>query len=166
MSGLNASSLPSVEDAQRHFLFANAQLQKEWRRMVDQLLAPLGLTQALWMPLMHLHHAAVPMRQKDLAASLSLDDSSVVRLVDGLITQGWVKTVADSDRRVKRIQLTSTGEAQAQQVHQLLAQARAQVLDSVPAEALQAAFATVQRLRQALQTLAAEQNSLPQEGNG
>lgn len=48
------------------------------------------------------------MRQKDLAFSLALDNSSVVRLVDGLMAQGWVETVADADRRVKRIQLNAT----------------------------------------------------------
>lgn len=141
---------PSAEDVQRHYMFATSQVQKQWRRVVDKLLAPLGLTQALWLPLMHLHRADAPMRQKDLAFSLALDNSSVVRLVDGLMAQGWVETVADADRRVKRIQLTASGQAQAEQVSQLLADARAQTLSAVPAHDLHVAFTTMQRLLQAM----------------
>ena len=102
---------------------------------------------------MHLHRVAEPMRQKDLAYSLALDNSSVVRLVDGLLAQGWVETVADSDRRVKRIQLTAAGNAQAEQVSAVLAQARAQVLSAVPAADLQSAFGTLQQLLAAMSAL-------------
>ncbi|MEG0922334.1 MAG: MarR family transcriptional regulator [Comamonas sp.] len=147
---LDAAHTPSLEEVQRHYMFATSQVQKQWRRMVDKMLTPLGLTQALWLPLMHLHHAAAPLRQKDLAFSLALDNSSVVRLVDGLMAQGWVEAVADADRRVKRIQLTAAGQAQAEQVNQVLAQARTHILSVVPTEDLHTAFTTMQRLLQAM----------------
>ena len=150
---LDTDHAPSNDEVQRHFMFATGLINKQWRRVVDKLLAPLGLTQALWLPLMHLHRAAEPMRQKDLAYSLALDNSSVVRLVDGLMVQGWVETVADSDRRVKRIQLTAAGNAQAEQVSAILAQARAQVLSAVPAADLQSAFGTLQQLLAAMSAL-------------
>ena len=150
LQALQVNHTPTAEEVHRHYMFATSQVQKQWRRMVDKMLTPLGLTQALWLPLLHLHHAATPLRQKDLAFSLALDNSTVVRLVDGLMAQGWVETVADADRRVKRIQLTAAGQAQAEQVTEVLAAARAQILSAVPAEDLHTAFTTMQRLLQAM----------------
>lgn len=141
---------PDAADVQRHFMFTLGQVNKQWRRTLDRLLAPMGLTQALWMPLMHLARSPEAMRQKDLAHSLALDSSSVVRLVDGLAAQGWIERVDDSDRRVKKIQLSPAGHAQVEAVQHLLQQARAQVLGAVPAGELDAAYATLHRLLDAM----------------
>jgi MarR family transcriptional regulator for hemolysin len=135
---------------QRHFMFTLGQVNKQWRRTLDRLLAPMGLTQALWMPLMHLARSPEAMRQKDLAHSLALDSSSVVRLVDGLAAQGWIERVDDSDRRVKKIQLSAAGHAQVEAVQVLLQQARGQVLGAVAPEELDAAYATLLRLLAAM----------------
>ncbi|MFG5777858.1 MarR family winged helix-turn-helix transcriptional regulator [Comamonas sp. J-3] len=163
LEALTGGQPPSADDAQRHFMFATAQIHKQWRRVADRLLTPRGLTQALWLPLLHLHRADEPLRQKDLAFSLALDNSSVVRLVDGLMAQGWVETVADADRRVKRIQLTASGRAEAEMASEVLSEARQQVLNSVPAEDLLTAFATMQKLIQAMNALeeAAASDNLP-----
>ena len=61
-----------------------SQTARQWRRAVDQRLQPFGLTEATWLPLIRVARAKTAMRQKDLAASLSLDGSSVVRLLDSL----------------------------------------------------------------------------------
>ena len=61
-----------------------SQTARRWRRAVDRRLHPFGLTEATWLPLLRVARAPAPMRQKDLAASLSLDSSSVVRLLDAL----------------------------------------------------------------------------------
>jgi MarR family transcriptional regulator for hemolysin len=81
---------------------------RQWRRAVDRRLQPFGLTEATWLPLIHLARAPVPPRQKDLAASLVLDGSSVVRLLDSLETSGLIERREESaDRRAKTIGLTS-----------------------------------------------------------
>jgi MarR family transcriptional regulator for hemolysin len=56
-----------------------ARAARQWRRTVDRRLQPFGLTEATLLPLIYLARAPVPMRQKDLAAALALDGSSVVR---------------------------------------------------------------------------------------
>lgn len=117
-------------------MFTMAQVNKQWRRTLDKALAPLGLTQAMWLPLLHLERDSGAMRQKDLAHSLALDSSSVVRLIDGLQTQGWVERIDDTDRRVKRIQLTSAGRAQVEAVKKVVAQMRTEVMQEVPEELL------------------------------
>lgn len=166
MSSPSASSPLTQADpaaVQRHFMFTLGQVNKQWRRTLDRLLAPMGLTQALWMPLMHLARSPEAMRQKDLAHSLALDSSSVVRLVDGLAAQGWIERVDDSDRRVRKIQLTPAGHAQVEAVQGLLQQARAQVLGAVPPEELDAAYATLQRLLEAMAAEPTSDTDLPDE---
>jgi len=87
-----------------------ARAGRQWRRAVDRRLHPFGLTEATWLPLIHLARAPVPMRQKDLAASLVLDGSSVVRLLDALEGSGLVERRGESaDRRAKTIVLTPLG---------------------------------------------------------
>ena len=89
-----------------------AQVARQWRRAVDVRLRPFGLTEATWLPLVHLARAEKPMRQKDLAALLSLDNSSVVRLLDALQAGGFVERREEpSDRRVKTIHLTEAARA-------------------------------------------------------
>jgi MarR family transcriptional regulator for hemolysin len=93
------------------------QTARLWRRAVDHRLQPFGLTEATWLPLLRLARAAVPLRQKDLADSLSLDGSSVVRLLDVLQSAGLIsRREEDSDRRAKAIFLTPLGLATVQKV--------------------------------------------------
>ncbi len=87
-----------------------AQTARLWRRVADQRLQPYGLTEATWLPLLRIARAAKPMRQKDLAASLSLDGSSVVRLLDNLERAGLIeRREQGADRRAKEIRLTAEG---------------------------------------------------------
>jgi MarR family transcriptional regulator, transcriptional regulator for hemolysin len=85
-----------------------ARAARQWRRAVDRNLQPFGLTEATWLPLIYIARAPVPMRQKDLAAALTLDGSSVVRLLDALETSGLIeRREGDPDRRAKTIALTA-----------------------------------------------------------
>jgi MarR family transcriptional regulator for hemolysin len=87
-----------------------ARAGRQWRRAVDRRLQSFGLTEAMWLPLIHLARAPVPMRQKDLAVSLVLDSSSVVRILDSLETAGLIERREESaDRRAKIITLTRNG---------------------------------------------------------
>jgi MarR family transcriptional regulator for hemolysin len=77
---------------------------------VDRRLQPFGLTEATWLPLIYLSRVPAPMRQKDLAAALGLDGSSVVRLLDALEASGHIeRREAGTDRRAKAITVTARG---------------------------------------------------------
>jgi MarR family transcriptional regulator for hemolysin len=87
-----------------------ARVARQWRRAVDRRLQPFGLTEATWLPLIHIARSPTPMRQKDLSASLVLDGSSVVRLLDALEAAGLIeRREEDGDRRAKTIVLTTQG---------------------------------------------------------
>ena len=87
-----------------------ARTGRQWRRAVDRRLQPFGLTEATWLPLIYLARTPAPVRQKDLAASLVLDGSSVVRLLDALEAAGLIERREESvDRRAKIITVTDRG---------------------------------------------------------
>lgn len=94
-----------------------ARAARHWRRAVDRRLQPFGLTEATWLPLIYVARAAAPMRQKDLAAALVLDGSSVVRLLDALEKSGHIERREEgADRRAKTINLTARGWSIIEQV--------------------------------------------------
>ena len=68
-----------------------ARAARQWRRAADLRLQPFALTEATWLPLVHIARAPQSPRQKDLAASMSLDGSSVVRLLDNLEAAGLIQ---------------------------------------------------------------------------
>lgn len=133
-----------VIHVQQNMMFLMGQLNRQWRRVLDKRLRPMGLTEATWLPLMHLARATEPMRQKDLALSLGLDSSSVVRLLDGLESAGLIARAGHIDRRAKTIDITPKGQQMADEVNQLLKQDRRELFSTVPAEQLVVAFEVLQ----------------------
>ncbi|HET6606393.1 MAG TPA: MarR family transcriptional regulator [Rhodopila sp.] len=106
-----------------------ARAARQWRRSVDRRLQPFGLTEATWLPLIHIARARQPMRQKDLAASLVLDGSSVVRLLDALENTGLIERREESaDRRAKIITVTGRGLDVIEQVESASREVRAATL--------------------------------------
>lgn len=101
---------------------------RQWRRAADLRLRPFGLTEATWLPLVHIARAPAPPRQKDLAASMSLDGSSVVRLLDNLEAAGLIQRQEGEDRRAKIIRLTPRGRAIADQVETVARRVRSDAL--------------------------------------
>jgi MarR family transcriptional regulator for hemolysin len=127
------------------------QAARQWRRAVDARLQPFGLTEASWLPLLHLSRAGVPMRQKDLAASLVLDSSSVVRLLDGLQVAGFIERREEpSDRRVRSIHLTALGRATVEQVEDVARQVRAGTLAGLTDAEIEAASRVLRHVCEAL----------------
>ncbi|HYX01796.1 MAG TPA: MarR family transcriptional regulator [Reyranella sp.] len=101
---------------------------RQWRRAADLRLRPFGLTEATWLPLVHIARAPTAPRQKDLAASMSLDGSSVVRLLDNLEAAGLIQRKEGEDRRAKIILLTLRGRAIADQVETVARRVRSDAL--------------------------------------
>lgn len=121
-----------------------ARTARQWRRAVDRQLQPFGLTEATWLPLIYLARSPAPTRQKDLAVALTLDGSSVVRLLDALQTAGLIeRREEDGDRRAKVITLTGRGLAIIEQVEAASRRVRTAALAGVPDAALSEASAVL-----------------------
>jgi MarR family transcriptional regulator, transcriptional regulator for hemolysin len=124
-----------------------AQTGRQWRRAVDVRLQPFGLTEATWLPLLHLARAPAPMRQKDLAASLSLDSSSVVRLLDALQVSGLIERREEAaDRRAKTIVLTAVGRSTVEQVEAVSSRIRQAALAGLTDDEIATATRILQQI--------------------
>ena len=128
---------------------------RQWRRAVDRHLQPFGLTEATWLPLLHVARATAPMRQKDLAASLSLDGSSVVRLLNELQAAGLVdRREEGEDRRAKAIILTELGRSTVVKVERSSREVREKALAGLSDAELLAASQTIERIYASLAAMA------------
>jgi MarR family transcriptional regulator, transcriptional regulator for hemolysin len=128
-----------------------AQTGRQWRRAVDVHLQPFGLTEATWLPLLHVARAPAPMRQKDLAASLSLDGSSVVRLLDALQIAGLIERREEAaDRRAKTIGLTALGRSTVERVEAVSNQIRQAALAGLTDEEIATATRILQQIFRSL----------------
>jgi MarR family transcriptional regulator for hemolysin len=135
---------PQLRDA---FASLIARVARQWRRAVDRRLQPFGLTEATWLPLLHIARAASPMRQKDLSASLVLDGSSVVRLLDALEAAGLIeRREENADRRAKIIGLTERGLAIIDQVEATSRDVRAAVLTGLSDDEITVATSVLDRV--------------------
>lgn len=106
---------------------------RQWRRAVNLRLQPFDLTEATWLVLLQLARSDRPMRQKDLAAELSLDSSSVVRVLKSLEAAGLIERGQDgNDGRAKALIITNDGRALAERVEHISKDLERQVLAAIP----------------------------------
>jgi len=141
---------PRPEQVRESFVALMSQTTRQWRRVLDEALQPLGLTQATWLALLHIARAPEPPRQKDLAASLVVDTSSLVRVLDALQAAGYIERLEHTDRRAKTIHLTPVGKETVAQVEQVARATRRRLLAGIPQADLETAHAVVSRIAQAL----------------
>lgn len=122
-------------------------LARLWRTELDNRLRPLGLSQARWILLVHLHEATDGLAQLDLAERANVTGPTLVKQIDQLEAAGLVARNEDpNDRRVKRARLTAAGHAKFEEVDAIAAKLRLEVLvDEDPAE-VEAAMALMRRL--------------------
>lgn len=137
-------------------------LGRQWRRVIHLRLAELGLTDATWVPLFHLHAAGQGISLKALAQRVGLESSTLVRVVDLLESRGLVRRETDvQDRRSKLLQVTDAGRAAVADVRAKLVQVEGRLLDGMDATTaqllLQAMLQLQQRLAQELQGDGAEE---------
>lgn len=156
---MNSVSLPGATRRRVRAGFGAqiAQAARLWRRVVDRRMRPFGLTEATWLPLLHLARSPTAMRQKELAASLSLDSSSVVRLLDALEAARLImRRENDADRRAKTIGLTPLGRATVAKVERVAQQVRGDAVIGLSDEELATASHVLDHVCRMLAPLADE----------
>lgn len=104
-------------------------LARRWRRALDIRLADAGLTDATWVPLIHLHQTGGGLTQKELAALAGIDGSSLVRLLDILCRQGLAeRRIDERDSRARLVHLTEQGQKRVAEIRQELAKGEQEML--------------------------------------
>lgn len=139
--------LGSPETSPKSFGSLLAQTARQWRKAIDRGLRPYGLTEATWLPLVHLSRAPTPLRQKQLAEILSLDGSAVVRLLDALQKAGLIERREEAgDRRAKSIILTDAGRELVVRVEDEAARLRDHALEGLDAEDVNQAMLVLEHI--------------------
>jgi MarR family transcriptional regulator for hemolysin len=126
------------------------QAARQWRLVMNERLLPFGLTEATWLPLVHIAHGGKPMRQKDLADALGIESSSLVRLIDALVDGGLVERKIEDDRRARTLFLTPRGRQTAARVKAVGAEVRERVLAGISDAELQISLHAIERICAAL----------------
>ena len=143
----------SMSDTQ-DFLFLLKTLPRDWRRVLDRRLAPLGLSQAKWQPLLYLSRADGPTTQTALANYLDIESPTLVRLLDRLADDGWIERHAcPGDRRARHVCLTPRARAVCAEIEAIATEVRAQLLADVSAEELRFCVGILRRLQSRTEAL-------------
>ncbi|AJE47133.1 MarR family winged helix-turn-helix transcriptional regulator [Celeribacter indicus] len=123
------------------------QASRRWRRAVDLRLQGVRVTEAGLAPLVQLARAGEPVRQKDLAAALSLDSSSLVRVIARLEADGLVLSTPDPrDGRAKALSLSPAGAALAARALAISGSLEAEVLSGLDEERIRIAREVLQHV--------------------
>ncbi|WP_192034662.1 transcriptional regulator SlyA [Halomonas sp. YLGW01] len=132
---------------QKNIGFKLARLPRLWRAILDQRLAPLGLTQTRWVTLYHLWRLGDGQPQCDLARAIGVEAPSLVRTLDQLAQQGLIERCpCDHDRRAKRIFLTKEASPLLEQIDSVVEKAREEMLDGLSHEDIERLDALLSRI--------------------
>lgn len=129
-------------------------LARRWRRALDARLAAEGLSDATWAPLMHLKETGGGTTQKELAALVGVDGSSLVRVLDILVRQGFVeRRVDEADARARLIYLTPEGESRVNEIRKVLTKGEEAMLVDIDDAEIAAMLEHFDRIERRLEAL-------------
>lgn len=119
----------------QHIGFKLARLPRLWRAVIDERLAPLGLTQTRWVTLWNLRNMGGGQAQCDLARAIGVEAPSLVRTLDQLAEQNLIerRPCAD-DRRTKRLFLTEEATPLLAQIEAIVNEVRNEMLAGLSQE--------------------------------
>lgn len=122
------------------FPFAVARVTRRWRKLLDERLKDLGVTQARWTTMVYLQRGGQGLTQRELASLMAIENPTLVRLLDGLEEQNLVeRRPCQQDRRARRLHLTATGELFMEDLNARATSLRDEMLAGVTDEELESA---------------------------
>jgi MarR family transcriptional regulator for hemolysin len=108
-----------------------------WRSRLDERLAPLGLTQAKWVILLHLSKSDGTLPQRELVDRVGVEGPTLVRLLDGLERLGLIERHdCHADRRTKTVHLTAAAQPILGDIIRIAGDLRKEILDGISEEEL------------------------------
>jgi len=116
-----------------------ARTAKAWRRLMNERLAGLGLSQAKWTALLVLEKSSDGIKQCDLAGHMGIEGASLVGLLDRMAQDGWIeRRPCAADRRAKLVFLSGKSRGTLEEIHRIGREVSRQLLGSIPASELAA----------------------------
>jgi len=151
--------MPMTNDIQEFVLLMRT-VPRDWRAVLDRRLAPLGLSQAKWQPLLYLLRADGPPTQAEIARHLEIESPTLVRLLDRLEADGWIaRKNCPGDRRARRIHLTERAKSVCDEIETAVIEVRRQLLGSVSPEEMAQCIDVLRRVSAAATALTDSDNS-------
>jgi MarR family transcriptional regulator for hemolysin len=93
------------------FPFTSARVARRWRKLLDERLKDLGVTQARWFTMVCLPRGGGGVTQRELAHLMTIENPTLVRLLGSLEEQGLIeRRHSERDRRARLLYLTNAGE--------------------------------------------------------
>ncbi len=84
---------------------------RAWRQALDRRLRHLGISQAGWLAVTVTAKSRTPLSQSELADKLGVEGATMVAMLDRLVKAGLVtREPSKTDRRVKYVALTESGD--------------------------------------------------------
>lgn len=106
----NSRISESIFRMRRQFPFSVARIARRWRKLLDERLKDLGVTQARWSTMVALHRGGEGVTQRELAELMAIENPTLVRLLDNLEEQKLIeRRPCEKDRRARRLHLTPRG---------------------------------------------------------
>lgn len=143
--------MPYQETPSQRFGCLFVGVARRWRAALDASLAEVGLSDATWSPLVHIGRSGGGISQKDLAARVGIDTSTLVRLLDILSAKGLIERRQDpTDRRANLLYLTPEGQSMLARIQQVLDVAETRMLADWDDETMQQLTDRLEQLDQRL----------------
>lgn len=112
-------------------------------RLYDAELRDLGLRVTQYSLLSQLGRVGGAIRQRDLGAMASLDETTLSRTLRPLIESGWIALATGDDRREKLVRLTRAGTAKLREAQPAWERAQKRLRSRLPDGALSSLLAAL-----------------------
>lgn len=129
------------------FPFAVARVTRRWRKLLDERLKDLGVTQARWTTMVYLQRGGEGLTQRELASLMAIENPTLVRLLDSLEEQGLIqRRLCQNDRRARRLHLTESGESFMDDLNARAKKLRDEMLEGVSGDDIDVALGVFNKI--------------------
>jgi MarR family transcriptional regulator for hemolysin len=129
------------------FPFAVARVTRRWRKLLDERLKDLGVTQARWTTMVYLKQGGEGLTQRELAGLMAIENPTLVRLLDSLEEQNLIeRRPCPRDRRARRLHLTENGRNFMDELTARADQLREEMLEGLSDQDIEMALGVFNRI--------------------
>ena len=137
-------------------------MPKTCRGVLARRVRSLGFSQPRWLVLVHLGRAASALTQVELAKSIGVEPPTLVPVLDRLEADGWLSRFScGEDRRCKRVELTGTGKAVAEELLEVAGALRLELMGDIPEEDMRVCIRVLERIAANAERLCARESDAP-----